>query len=368
MKNIKFQVAGFRFQLKRALLAMLLLFPSSLFPLSAQPVSNPEATGRVGDGLIYYLPKTAIEFHLQVEKRVYTPGELAPYAEKYLLVSGIEQEQTVSYSIVNFGLNQIGIRDTSKCYHVKLKGTKNENGEFHLTDDGVLQSMNAEPMLTKPYTPFKASPKPTPTDPHHYLPADVLKEKNLEKRAEKTEKYMQEMNRHRLLLLVGKAPDQPADEETAKKMAGELEQQYDILMTLFTGSVTRDTTEQMVIVCPEKEVTKEVIFKVEPTTGLVDKSHPTGIPYFMTVEDMHRTTMQPYDLPDNKKDGSFFLNVPGRIKLSFYRENHFLAAFDLYAAQFGFVEQRSGSLFKRYVTHMQLNPTTGSVEKIHADM
>jgi len=71
---------------------------------------------------------------------------------------------------------------------------------------------------------------------------------------------------------------------------------------------------------------------------------------------------------ENKKEGGFYLNVPGRIKLSFYRESHFLAAFDLYAAQFGFVELRSGSLFKRYVTHMQLNPTTGSVEKIHADM
>ena len=88
----------------------------------------------------------------------------------------------------------------------------------------------------------------------------------------------------------------------------------------------------------------------------------------MTIEDMHRTTLQKYDIPDNKKEGGFYLNVPGRIKMSLYRENHFLAAFDLYAAQFGFVELRSGSLFKRYVTHMQLNPTTGSVEKIHADI
>jgi len=341
---------------------------SHLSPVSAQPVSNPETVGRVGDHFIYYLPKTAIEFHLQVEKRIYTPGELAPFAEKYLLVSGIEQEKKITYSIVNFGLHQIGIRDDSKCYSVKVKGGKCENAEFHTTADGVLQSMNADPMVQKPYTPFKASPHPTPVDPHHYLPANILEEKNLEKRAEKTEKYMQEVNRHRLLLIVGKAPDQPQDDAKKQQMVEELEKQYDILMTLFTGSVVRDTTEQTVVVCPEKEVQKEVIFKVEPSTGLVDKSNASGIPYFMTVEDMHRTTMQPYDLPENKKDGSFFLNVPGRIKLSFYRENHFLASFDLYAAQFGFVEQRSGSLFKRYVTHMQLNPTTGSVEKIHADM
>lgn len=356
-----------------ALAVMTVLIPlaSHLLPfngLMAQPVSNPEAIGRVGDNFIYYLPKTAIEFHLQVEKRTYTPGELASFAEKYLLVSGIEQEKKTTYSIVNFGLHQIGLRDDSKCYSVKVKGGKCENAEFHTTADGVLQSMNAEPMLQKPYTPFKASPHSTPADPHHYLPANIQEEKNLEKRAEKTEKYMQEVNRHRLLLLVGKAPDQPQDDATKQKMVEELEKQYDVLMTMFTGTVERDTTEQTVVICPEKEVEKEIIFKVDPTTGLVDKNHATGVPYYMTVEDMHRTTMQPYDLPDNKKDGSFFLNVPGRIKLSFYRENHFLASFDLYAAQFGFVEQRSGSLFKRYVTHMQLNPTTGSVEKIHADM
>jgi hypothetical protein len=88
----------------------------------------------------------------------------------------------------------------------------------------------------------------------------------------------------------------------------------------------------------------------------------------MTIEDMHHTTFQKYDVDEKKKEGGFYVNVPGRIKLTLHRDNHFLGSFDLYAAQFGFVELRSGSLFKRYVTHMTLNPTTGSVDKIHADM
>jgi hypothetical protein len=59
--------------------------------------------------------------------------------------------------------------------------------------------------------------------------------------------------------------------------------------------------------------------------------------------------------------------VPGRIKLSLYRENHLLGSFNISAAQFGFVELRGGMLFKRYVTHMTLNPYNGAVSKLHAD-
>ena len=104
-----------------------------------------------------------------------------------------------------------------------------------------------------------------------------------------------------------------------------------------------------------------------PRTWL-DEHHIPFIPYYMNIEDEHHTTLQKYDIPENKKDGGFFVNVPGRIKFTLLREDHQLASFNLYAAQFGFVELRSGSLFKRYVTHMTLNPVTGSVETIHADM
>ena len=364
----------------KVLLTLLLLFGQcslynvqcSLFNVQcsmalAQRVYSPEAVGKVADGIVYYLPKTAIEFNLRLEKKTFTPGELAPYAEKYALLRGVEQEEKITYSIANYGLTQIGIRDTSKCYHVKLKGGKCETAEFHMTGDGILQSMNADPIQPKLRKPFVPAKQKEGVNPYHYLNAEAQSAKNTEKKAELTTKQMLDLQEHRRQLYLGKAPDQPATIEERDKMIEEIERQYDILTTLFTGSVRRDTIEQQIIICPEKEVKKELIFRLSPEKGLVDKSEE-GIPYFMTVEDMHRTTLQQYDIPENKKEGGFYLNVPGRIKLSFYRESHFLAAFDLYAAQFGFVELRSGSLFKRYVTHMQLNPTTGSVEKIHADM
>ena len=102
--------------------------------------------------------------------------------------------------------------------------------------------------------------------------------------------------------------------------------------------------------------------------GIVDKDDLSGIPYYMSIEDLHRSNAQKYGTPENKKDGGFYVNVPGRIRLTLHREQQQLGSFDVYAGQFGFVELRSGALFKRYVTHMTLNPATGSVDKVHADM
>ena len=316
-----------------------LLFASMLLcsiVAMAQQQASPMKPGKTVDGIIYYLPKTAIEFNLLIEKKTYTPGIFAKYGEKYLRLRGIKQEEEVTYSIANYGLTQIGVIDTTKCYFVKTKGGKCETAEFHLTDDGILQSINADPVTVKPRAPFKPAPPVKEPDPKQYLNAEVLSAGSTAKMAELTVEQIIELQERR--------------------------------QALITGATHRDTVEQMLVVCPEKEVEREVIFRLSKKVGLVDKDDLSGVPYYMTIEDMHRTTFQKYDVDEKKKEGGFYVNVPGRIKMTLHRDNHFLGSFDLYAAQFGFVELRSGSLFKRYVTHMTLNPTTGSVDKIHADM
>ena len=55
----------------------------------AQPVSTPMKAGRTAEGVVYFLPKTAIRFNLLIEKKTYIPGEYAKYAEKNLGMTGI---------------------------------------------------------------------------------------------------------------------------------------------------------------------------------------------------------------------------------------------------------------------------------------
>ena len=334
----------------------------------AQQQATPMKPGKTDQGIIYYLPKTAIEFNLLIEKKTYTPGIFAKYGEKYLRLRGIKQEEEVTYSIANYGLTQVGVIDTTKCFYVKTKGGKCETAEIHLSNDGVLQSINADPIAAKPRTPFKPAAPAKEPDPRMYLNAEVLSAGSTAKMAELTVDQIIELQERRQALITGEAEDIPQDEQQLQLMIDEIDKQREILMTLFTGTTHRDTIEQVVVVCPEKEVKREVIFRLSKKMGLVDKDDLSGAPYYMTIEDMHRTTFPKNDIDEKKKEGDFYVNVPGRIKMTLHRDNNFLGSFDLYAAQFGFVEVRSGSLFKRYVTHMTLNPSTGSVDKIHADM
>ena len=335
--------------------------------LMAQPVTTQMKAGRTAEGVTYFLPKTAIRINLLIEKKTYTPGEYAKYADKYLHLTNIEQEEQVTYSVANFGITQLGVRDTSKCYSVELKG-KSETAEIKLSDDGVLLAVNDEPVKQKDFVPFTPAPKVPPINPRQFLTVEALAAGSLAKQAELTVNQIMELQMQRQLLITGESEDMPQDEQQLRLMIEQIDKEREALMTMFTGTTTRDTVEQIITVCPEKEVDREVIFRLSKKLGLVDKDDLSGIPYYMTIEDLHRTNSQKYGEADNKKSEGFYVNVPGRIRLTLYRESQQLGTFDLFAGQFGFVELRSGTLFKRYVTHMTLNPVTGSVDKIHADM
>jgi hypothetical protein len=134
------------------------------------------------------------------------------------------------------------------------------------------------------------------------------------------------------------------------------------------GTTTCDTTEQHIALCPEREMKREVIFRISKPLGLVDKDDLSGIPFYLTIEDLHKQSQQQYDYPENKKDGGFYANVPGFVRLTLYREDRQLATYEYPLAQFGFTELRGGSLFKKYPTHLKLNPITGAVEKLQAEI
>ena len=120
----------------------LLLFCLSL---SAQPEMTQLQPGQTPDGVVYYLPKTALRVHLTIEKQTYTPGQFARYAERYLHLTGVAQQEQISQRIVNCEVSSFGVRDTSKCYSVRLKG-KAETAEVRLSEQGTLLAVNDEPL------------------------------------------------------------------------------------------------------------------------------------------------------------------------------------------------------------------------------
>jgi len=349
-------------------IAATMIFLMAMLSVSAQPETTRMTAGRTTEGIVYFLPKTNIRFHLLVEKKTYTPGEYAKYAEKYMQLQDIQQEEEVTCRLAGYTISPIGVRDTSKCFNVKLKGGKCETAEIMLSDDGVLLAVNEKPATPKVRPPFKPAPKPAPKDPRRYLPAEMLTAGSTAKMAELTAQLIYELQERRLMLITGEADDIPQDEQQLQRMIDEIDQEREALMSLFTGTVTRDTTEHTLVVSPTKEVEREIIFRFSRRLGIVDKDDLSGVPYYMTIRDPHHTDQQKYPMPESKKPEGFYVNVPTKVHISLMADNHDLVTYELPMAQFGFVELREGALFKRYVTHMTLNPTTGAIERVYADM
>jgi len=130
--------------MKKLVLAFLCMV--SWLTLFAQPEATPMTAGKTAEGIVYFLPKTVFNFHLLIEQKTYQPGPFARYASRYLRKKNVRQEPETDYRILKIEVTQSGIRDTSKCYALKLKGGKCETAEVRLSDDGVLLAINDEPM------------------------------------------------------------------------------------------------------------------------------------------------------------------------------------------------------------------------------
>ena len=332
-------------------------------PLSAQEIKRMEP-GRTPDGLVYFLPKSAVRFNLLVEKKTYTPGRFARYAEKYLRIADIEQEPQTTYRVARYELTQLGVRDTSKCFSVKMKGGKLETADVKLSSDGVLQAINTSPLAPVERTPFRAAPKHRPADPQKYLSAEVLAASNLGKMAELTAQQIIELQENRQQLITGDADEMPQDDDQLYRMLQEIDIERDALMSLFIGTVSRDTTEHVITICPDREVQQEVLFRLSQRLGLVDKDDLSGTPFYLSVQNL---TPTPYGTPENKKEEGIYVNVPAMIRLTLYQDDIKLDAFDLPMAQFGCLELRDASVFKRYDAQLRLNPVTGAIDFLRAE-
>ena len=341
-------------------LPFLLVYLFTFIPLHAQPETTLLQPGQTPDGVVYYLPKTMLRIHLLIEKQTYTPGQFARYADRYLRLKGIVQEEQVSQRVVKCEVSSFGVRDTSKCYTVRLKG-KAKTADIRLSEQGTLLAVNDEPLafaiptlstLNVHHSPFTVHHSPSP------LSAEAIAAGSTAKMAEITAQQILDLQERRQQLATGEADDMPQDEQQLRLMLQQIDQQCAQLMTHFTGTTRRDSSEHVLTLCPEKEMNHEVLFRLSRRQGLVDSDDLSGIPYYIDLKNL-----SPADHPEpiDKKQEGFYVNVPGTAQLAICQADQPLAQFMVPLAQFGFTELRDGDLFRRNDVRLQLHPATGAV-------
>lgn len=341
----------------------------SFIPLNAQTASSYYQPGVTTEGAIYFLPKTAVNVIVQVEKSTYTPGDFCKYAERYLRIKGVSPTPSVSYRITTIRQEAVAIADTTKGFAVKFDA-KTSATNVRLSNDGILLAINAEPQKVTTTKPFVPAPRPALVNPRQFMSEEILAAGSTAKMAELTAQDIYEIRESRNLLVRGQADNMPKDGEQLRLMLSQLDQQDRTMTSLFTGTTVNDTTEYTITVVPDKEIKHEAIFRFSQKLGLIDQDDLAGTPYYITIEDLKTVPVQePVDSKKKSKQiPGIYVNIPGRLRSTISDAQKALVTAEFPAGQLGNVELLSGALFnKRYATHLWLNPLSGAIEKLEAE-
>ena len=352
--------------MKRLLLGLLFIICYLSFS-AAQTSTSSYQPGVTSDGMVYFLPKTAVRITVQIEKTTYTPGEFCKYADRYLRLKDVASESSVSYRITDLRIEPVAMADTTKGFAVKFD-PKSVAANIALSDDGVLLAINAAPVAPVTTPAFKPAPKPTAMNPRQLMSEEILAAGSTAKMAELTAQDIYEIRESRNLLIRGQADNMPKDGEQLRLMLNQLEMQDRALSSLFSGQTVKDTAEQVMSIMPDKEIERELLFRFSKKLGLVDKDDLAGEPYYIRVANLHSVPMPEANDKKKKQEPGLYINVPGKMKVSLYDAVEPILVKELPAGQFGNVELLSGALFnKRYATHIWMNPISGAVDRMEAE-
>jgi len=355
--------------IKKYLIALLTVTTTAATPAFAQTSIGTYRPGITEEGAIYYLPKTAVRIVVRSEKSTYKPGDLSKYAERYLRLKNVSQVPAVSHRIISIRQEAIAVADTAKRYAVKFD-YRTVAANVALSNDGVLLAINATPLQPKTEEQFRPAPRQETVNPRNFMSEDILAAGSLAKQAELTAQEIYDIRESRNLLVRGQADNMPKDGAQMQLMLDQLNMQDQSLTSLFAGTTVRDTVEQAFTIVPDKDIERSVIFRFSQKLGLLDSDDLAGVPYYISVSDLHAAPAQDPEAKKkkDKQEPGIYVNVPGKMKVSVANDTETLLSAELPAPQFGNTELLSGALFnKRYTTHLWLNPLTGAVDRLEAE-
>ena len=381
MKIISLQFTVYSLQMitktyKRALLWLSFIISHLSFSV-AQTVSSAYQPGVTTEGAVYFLPKTAVTVTVQVEKTTYTPGDFCQYAERFLRIKDVSPTPSVSYRIVAIRQDAVAVPDTAKRYAVKFDA-KTSATNVRLSDNGILLGINTERSEVRDYTQpqnysftSRLSPLTSKINPRQYMNEETLAAGSTAKMAELTAQDIYEIRESRNLLVRGQADNMPKDGDQLRLMLHQLDIQDRALTSLFIGTYDKDTIQQVFTIVPSESNYREVVFRFSEKLGLVDADDLAGVPYYILIEDL-KTVPKPEPVDPKKKQKpvyGIFVNIPGRLRSTVSNAQGFIVANEFPAGQYGNVELLSGALFnKRYTTRLRLNPLSGAIEHLDAEL
>ena len=237
-----------------------------------------------GYGIVYTLPKTAIDVRATVTRSVEKPGPFAQFAQKYLGQSPtVTQERTV-WKIENVDILPKGIADPEKKYAIQLK--KENRTAFYLNEEGMLVSINRAPAPA----PTRPAPSPeTAAKKEQKLAAEyaqlytetMLISSSTRNMAEAAAQQIYLLREYRLDLLTGNSDEIPLG-QSFEILLREMDKREALLISLFLGTVETETLVEDIVIDPENK--NSVAFRFSERKGILPADDLSGEPIYVSTE------------------------------------------------------------------------------------
>lgn len=324
-----------------------------------------------GEGIAYFLPKTAVEVNVIATRVKYTPGDFCQYANRYLKINNVTPEPSTEWEIKKIEVCTTGIPDSTKAYIIKLSD-KSVMSDIEVTDNNIIKAINtsAPKSVKTEYVLEKSQPS---EDGRKYMTEEILSAGSTAKMAELTAKEIYNIRESKNLILRGQADTMPKDGASLKLIMDNLEKQEKALTEMFIGKKITEDKLFTAVILPEKEVTSNVVLRFSKKLGILSSDNLAGEPIYIKIESRNPIQTVAVNEEDSKKKKKapkgVLYNIPGKANVSItFKGKTIFEDKNMMFAQFGNTELLVDDLFNKKVnTRVVFDSVTGGIQKIDKD-
>ncbi|MCE5206453.1 MAG: DUF4831 family protein [Porphyromonadaceae bacterium] len=350
------------------LISALILAPMGM---QAQKTTRVNAIKANDYGVIYTLPKTSFEITLLVKKSSYRRGDFYPYAQRYLGIDNPVAEDRVVYTLEDISVKNKGIPDKSNSFMVQFQ-PKSFEPFVGLREDGVIVSVNADPVNEKEEKEPLPQGESAAMNPRRFLSQETLMAGSVAKQAELVARQIFDLRRSRTDILTGEAENMPPDGNAYKVVMDEIDLQEKALTELFSGSLQTEYFVRTYTIVPEaRDIDKMVVARFSGKLGPVDTDDLAGEPILFSLQNKSlriEPQLPERDLKrlETKFAEGLIYNIPGKARLTIGFRNDTLKEMETDVVQYGSQDVLTKKMFDNMKKPIQVYfyPELGAIKQI----
>ena len=327
--------------------------------ITSAPISPATlVTPVIGDasGVVYALPKTGLRFTVKAQKVEKKRGEFYLYSERYLGLKDVILEDATEWKIMDISVAPFGVANTEEMFQI-ISGARTASPLVHLSEDGVLLSVNSVLSLEEP----KEKKKPLQVSSQVTIPytEEMLLANSSAKMAQEAANYIYRLRESRTALLSADLDALPPDGEAYAMSLDKinvLEQQF---LSLFKGQEIATCITETIEIVPDQIIDKEVLFRFSTFNGVVASNDVSGSPFFIKME---KGDFRAVQIATTDSAGLYY-KLPAPVQVDVFDGSTEVLSKKILMAQFGQLQTLSPFLLNDDVK-IQFYPSTGAIKSI----